>query len=1371
MAANIGLAVGQQVLLNDGREGTVRFVGATQFAPGIWVGVELPDATGKNDGAVQGTRYFECPPTHGIFVRPIALKASAEATSNITAVTTTTTASIQQQPATKGRSVVSPPIGARPRLSKPGSSIPPGSATKPRTSIPAGSATKPAAPPIASKITRATSRRTSPTIRPGSAQQPSSRPSSRPSSVSSQAGTDNLRPALKRNSTSSSGSASTTDDDGSPRPKKSVTFANPLKSGRTSSTRTVSSTAASSATTGKAPMTAPAAKQSVTVPTVKQPRTVSPAPRPAPDTAAAHREIEDLKAKLRIIEKKRAEDREKINSLEDVKNERDRFERIIQTLQVKYQGQGQELSELRKQVREANDKIRDFEERQTDMDSALELATVDREMAEELAESYKAELEDAKAKAEMLQLELDIAREENAELSKGMSPEELASTGWTQMVKENERLREALIRLRDISREQEAELRDRVKDLEHDITDFETIRHELGTVKEQLAAKDLAIDELREQLDAARVQDEYLVRMEEAAHAMQEDMKTMKAAQEYLEELAAINDELEANHIQHEKELQEEIEIRDAIIAEQRAHTLAQQKANEDLQQTVFNFRSLVAKLQGDLEDMRESHAVTETEAERLKARTRAMEELNSTLRTSARQADTRALDMDLERVKAQEVELRLEITTLFLPDTFKTVEESVAALLRFKRVAAKAHILSTSLKERLSMPCAAGDEIAVITECAAMNDLARVSSLCSQFVVSISHCSMDKFIQYGNASNDLQPVERLLDDWISKTRQHRLSEEAMLLPELTRMKELLAHLGEVHLTNDSTPFSRIHTAAVMTLWNLECATVLLSTITARVRRTLGETDQDQEVAQLWTDWAEGAVAQTRNAKVVAAKTVQVIEDLRRRSLVPKPETLEAFENCELASANLDMFAKDVGVALEKRFNDTDMQPPRYADVIQIVERTEEAQGSKYMAKARSAATMVAELRTTCADMSQLEEIELAPSPWVALSEAHKEELKTPALFEADMANLKSDLVRSQQELAARDRELETANLKIETLESRMHDLKARVARATETETRLETAEDKVATLTERLEKQSAKLRSLELEKEKLEQAANAKLMAAGADATATEPATAGAKDARVSSSRSIQADLDRLLGEMRSMSRLVIEENQRMRLVRAQWLQEPLVKTTTPAERRKVSLARESKVVLGELVNLTSNANVFDMASLPADKMAWKPAKSTPEFHTAKQLEDFSTWEAWQDDTISQLEDLTFISPNDLRVKSANKISKPIARLEVRIADVDTENTGPRDVEIGLPGDWISSHEWAAVMMARMDVVELELRALNDHFKENTVEKFMSSLENYDWDNDDDDDDDTEPRNPEVEKFLKSLEDYDWENDTDDDE
>lgn len=68
------ISIGQLVQLKDGRKGEIRFIGPTEFSPeGIWVGVELDEPLGKNDGAVAGISYFSCEPNHGLFARAGAL--------------------------------------------------------------------------------------------------------------------------------------------------------------------------------------------------------------------------------------------------------------------------------------------------------------------------------------------------------------------------------------------------------------------------------------------------------------------------------------------------------------------------------------------------------------------------------------------------------------------------------------------------------------------------------------------------------------------------------------------------------------------------------------------------------------------------------------------------------------------------------------------------------------------------------------------------------------------------------------------------------------------------------------------------------------------------------------------------------------------------------------------------------------------------------------------------------------------------------------------------------------------------------------------------------------------------------------------------
>lgn len=69
----------------NGDLATVRFIGPTSFSDGLWVGLELEYPKGKNDGCVQGIRYFECRDKFGMFVRPTVLRLVESASPEVVA--------------------------------------------------------------------------------------------------------------------------------------------------------------------------------------------------------------------------------------------------------------------------------------------------------------------------------------------------------------------------------------------------------------------------------------------------------------------------------------------------------------------------------------------------------------------------------------------------------------------------------------------------------------------------------------------------------------------------------------------------------------------------------------------------------------------------------------------------------------------------------------------------------------------------------------------------------------------------------------------------------------------------------------------------------------------------------------------------------------------------------------------------------------------------------------------------------------------------------------------------------------------------------------------------------------------------------------
>lgn len=72
-SAPADIPIGTNVDIALGR-GVVRFFGTTSFSAGKWVGIELSQPVGKNNGSVKGIPYFTCQQDYGVFVKPSQVK-------------------------------------------------------------------------------------------------------------------------------------------------------------------------------------------------------------------------------------------------------------------------------------------------------------------------------------------------------------------------------------------------------------------------------------------------------------------------------------------------------------------------------------------------------------------------------------------------------------------------------------------------------------------------------------------------------------------------------------------------------------------------------------------------------------------------------------------------------------------------------------------------------------------------------------------------------------------------------------------------------------------------------------------------------------------------------------------------------------------------------------------------------------------------------------------------------------------------------------------------------------------------------------------------------------------------------------------------
>jgi dynactin 1 len=189
-----------------------------------------------------------------------------------------------------------------------------------------------------------------------------------------------------------------------------------------------------------------------------------------------------------------------------------------------------------------------------------------------------------------------------------------------------------------------------------------------------------------------------------------------------------------------------------------------------------------------------------------------------------------KAIDLELRRLDAQEASEHLAIVQLFLPEAFLADRDSVFALLRFQRVAFKANLLHSFVKERVNGAPPVGHEDDVFAACDMLDKLAWVSAMCDRFVNAISHCSIEEFAKYEGALYELEPVERALNSWIDGLRRDDLKEK-QCAAELQRTIALMSHLAEVHISAGLASYADdVHMRTLVMQSHLESAAAALTT-------------------------------------------------------------------------------------------------------------------------------------------------------------------------------------------------------------------------------------------------------------------------------------------------------------------------------------------------------------------------------------------------------------------------------------------------------------------------------------------------------------------------------------------------------------
>lgn len=428
------IKVGARVELT-GKElfGTIAYVGMTSFAVGKWVGVVLDEPKGKNSGSIKGQQYFQCDENCGMFVRPTQLR-------------------------------VITPAGGGDAPSSGGS----------------GSATPTTAPTRARLSGSRTSLSSSRQSLLGSRTQLTTSLSERTGSNSSLATRKSLAPQASKDKDKDASSSASTGVDAS-------TAASATGSKRASFVETGFLEILKPQFTPSQPMRSP----SFTTPpnTTEDKVALLEAQKVS---AELQTQLADVTEKLETLKQRRNEDKERLREFDKMKIQFEQLQEFRTKIMAAQASLQKELQRAKQETKDAIEAKERHAQEMAELSDSVEMITLDKEMAEEKADTLQLELESSKERIEELQVDLELLRSEmqnKAESNVTATEGSMSTYEFKQLEQQNIRLKDTLVRLRDLTAHDKHDIQKLTKELEMKRSEVA----ELERTKEKLSSK---IDEL-----------------------------------------------------------------------------------------------------------------------------------------------------------------------------------------------------------------------------------------------------------------------------------------------------------------------------------------------------------------------------------------------------------------------------------------------------------------------------------------------------------------------------------------------------------------------------------------------------------------------------------------------------------------------------------------------------------------------------------------------------------------------------------------------------------------------------------------------------------------------------------------------------------
>ncbi|KAI6197357.1 hypothetical protein M3Y94_01214500 [Aphelenchoides besseyi] len=499
-------------------------------------------------------------------------------------------------------------------------------------------------------------------------------------------------------------------------------------------------------------------------------------------------EIADLNSKLEALREKRKEDKSKLAEL-------DRLRIQHQSLLEYKISVAEELRMLRRDLEETQGQLESTLRRaenaeaalSNDLNEQLELVNLDKLMAEERVEILQAEVEEQKLRMETMESEMQLLQAEMQSLTSTDGSGELVgnTVQFKQLTEQMEQYKQAIIKMRDIVQNANADRIEMEKQLEHCRGECERYQTENDRLVVDFNRARAEITELHDQMDAAMGSTRMVDYLTEQNLNLEDQMRTLTEEKEHLEELLQLSEEIAEAARQTQMDIRQECDMYVVSASEKAKEIQFLENRIRDYDNVVQKFRQKISDLNDEIVGYKDQiqildHQLADRDADGT---------LNATALFTSNRNFADRVQSKLNSLKVKYLEEQLKYLREFLPDNFSKAggdNDCILLTVFFSQMAEKSELLSKLLDERYpDVPDGMQRDHVVKSHKAEQwahvrkfrYYLCTLSSVMHRFESVIKNCTLESLSRLAASRSETANQEHKLDWYLNELLEKRLDE------------------------------------------------------------------------------------------------------------------------------------------------------------------------------------------------------------------------------------------------------------------------------------------------------------------------------------------------------------------------------------------------------------------------------------------------------------------------------------------------------------------------------------------------------------------------------------------------------------------